>query len=172
MRCPLNFRISSIPSPHLNLVQQLNHTSQKLRQSAHNLMPDALLTDGLISAISYFCSNIIKMTGLRIHFQHYGEIPRLPTDTEISIYRIIQELVQNVIKHARATNTLVQLNCRENILSITVEDDGTGFDPKHKSHENKMGLKSIHTRLNALNGTLDIHECMPHGSSVNITLPI
>lgn len=169
---PIKFPYIKHTAPYTNLVQQLNHTSQKLRQSAHNLMPDALLTDGLVSAISYFCSNIIKMTGLKIHFQYYGEIPRLPADMEISIYRIIQELVQNVIKHAQATNTLVQLNYRENILSITVEDDGTGFDPKHKSLENKMGLKSIQTRLKALNGTLDIHECMPHGSSVNITLLI
>lgn len=155
-----------------NLVQQLDHTSRKLRLSAHNLMPDALLTEGLIPAISYFCNNIIRMTGLRIHFQHYGAIPRLPTDMEISIYRIIQELVQNTIKHARATNTLVQLNCREDMLSITVEDDGIGFPAAPESRENKMGLKSIQTRLKALNGVIDIHACDPHGTSVNISFAI
>lgn len=155
-----------------NLVQQLDHTSRKLRLSAHNLMPDALLTEGLIPAISYFCNNIIRMTGLRIHFQHYGDIPRLSTDIEISIYRIIQELVQNTIKHARAANTLVQLNCRENMLSITVEDDGVGFVAAAENQENKMGLKSIQTRLKALNGVIDIHACDPHGTSVNISFAI
>ncbi|WP_118973271.1 ATP-binding protein [Taibaiella koreensis] len=157
---------------YTNLVQQLDHTSRKLRQSAHNLMPDALLTEGLVPAISYFCNNIIRMTGLRIHFQHYGHIPRLSPDMEISIYRIVQELVQNTIKHAKATNTLVQLNCREHILSITVEDDGIGFLPGHDTTENKMGLKSIQTRLKALNGMIDIHACDPHGTSVNVSLTI
>ncbi|WP_118951573.1 tetratricopeptide repeat-containing sensor histidine kinase [Taibaiella helva] len=157
---------------YANLVHQLDHTSRKLRLSAHNLMPDALLTEGLIPAISYFCNNITRMTGLRIHFQHYGDIPRLSADMEISIYRIVQELVQNTIKHAKATNTLVQLNCREDIISITVEDDGVGFSNEQDALENKMGLKSIQMRLKALNGIIDIHTRNPQGTSVNVSFTL
>jgi signal transduction histidine kinase len=156
-----------------NIVQQVQHTSRQLRQTAHNLMPDALLEEGLISAVLYFCRNIEQMTGIHILFQHYGSIPSLSSDLEISIYRIIQELMQNVIKHAEATNALVQLNYLEGILSITVEDNGVGMKEQDNSiEENKMGLRSIRTRLKAMGGTMEIHPCTPHGTSVNIELSL
>ncbi|MFA6060883.1 MAG: sensor histidine kinase [Taibaiella sp.] len=156
-----------------NIVQQVQHTSRQLRQTAHNLMPDALLEEGLISAVLYFCRNIEQMTGIKILFQHYGSIPLLSSDLEISIYRIIQELMQNVIKHAEATNALVQLNYLEGILSITVEDNGIGMKEQDSNlEENKMGLRSIRTRLKAMGGSMEIHPCTPHGTSVNIELSV
>jgi len=155
-----------------NLVEQLNNTSRKLRQTAHNLMPDVLLEEGLVPAVAYFCNNIKKMTGLQIHFQYYGNIPRLPADSEVNIYRIIQELVQNIIKHAKAQTALVQLNYYEKTLSVTVEDDGIGFETKQGSGGSTMGLVSIQTRIKALNGVIDFHSRTPHGTSVNIALPI
>jgi signal transduction histidine kinase len=157
-----------------NIVQQVQHTSRQLRQTAHNLMPDALLEEGLISAALYFCRNIEHMTGIRILFQHYGTLPVLSSDVEISIYRILQELMQNIIKHAEATDALVQLNYLEGILSITVEDNGVGIKEHDNDNiaENKMGLRSIRTRLKAMGGTMEIHPCTPHGTSVNIELSI
>lgn len=154
-----------------NVVQQLTRTSQQLRQTAHNLMPDALLEEGLVSAVLYFCRSVEKLSGIRFQFQHYGEIPVLSSDVEVSIYRIIQELVQNIIKHAKACNALVQLNYRKGTLIITVEDDGTGIQDINVD-ENKMGLKSIRTRLKTMDGSIDIHPCKPHGTSVNIELSI
>jgi signal transduction histidine kinase len=154
-----------------NIVEQLKHTSQQLRQTAHNLMPDALLEEGLVSAILYFCRSVEKLTGIKFLFQHYGDMPSLSSDVEVSIYRIIQELVQNIIKHAKASNALVQLNYRKGIFSITVEDDGIGIQ-NNTTEENKMGLKSIRTRLKAMDGVIDIHHCTPHGTSVSIELNI
>ena len=156
---------------YINIVQQLTHASQQLRQTAHNLMPDALLEEGLVSAVLYFCRSVEKLTGIRFLFQHYGDIPDLSSDIEVSIYRIIQELVQNIIKHSEAANALVQLNYRKGILSITVEDDGRGIREGDLA-ANKMGLKSIRNRLKTLDGTIDIHHCTPHGTSVNIELNI
>jgi signal transduction histidine kinase len=81
--------------------------------------------------------------------------------------------MQNVIKHAEATNALVQLNYLEGILSITVEDTGVGMKEQDNSiEENKMGLRSIRTRLKAMGGTMEIHPCTPHGTSVNIELSL
>jgi signal transduction histidine kinase len=154
-----------------NIVEQLTHTSHELRQTAHNLMPDALLEEGLISAILYFCRSAEKLTGIKFLFQHYGDLPLLTSDVGVSIYRIIQELVQNIIKHAKASDALVQLNYRNNMLSLTVEDNGIGMKENGKE-ENKMGLKSIRTRLKAMDGVIDIHHCTPHGTSVNIELNI
>ncbi len=152
-----------------NIVNQLSHTSRQLRQTAHNLMPDTLLEEGLVSAVLYFCRNAEKLTGIQFEFQHYGSLPALSSDIEVSIYRMIQELVQNIIKHARAQHALVQLSYRKGILSITVEDDGTGMPPEAPGAD-KMGLKSIRTRIKALEGHMDIHACTPHGTSVTLEL--
>src|SRR5690606_23229506 len=92
-----------------NVSRQLNQTGVKIRQTAHNLMPDALLTEGLMYAISYFCKGINRTCELSVRFQHYGHLPPLPPETETGLYRIVQELVQNVVKHAQATEALVQL---------------------------------------------------------------
>lgn len=169
---PINHPEIKQTNNYINLVEQLDNTSIKLRQTAHNLMPDVLLEEGLIPAITYFCNNIKKMTGLQIHFQHYGTIPRMPSDAEVNIYRIIQELLQNIIKHAQAGTTLVQLNYFGSTLSITVEDDGVGFDLSRVSGKHTMGITSIQTRLKALNGSIDFHARSPHGTSVNIVLPV
>lgn len=155
-----------------NLLQQLNYTSQNIRQTAHNLMPDAILAEGLIPAVSYFCNDIMRLAQLQIRIQYYGLVLRLPADIEVCVYRIIQELIQNIIKHAKAKSALIQFNFRPNVLSITIEDDGVGFALDANDQDNKMGLKSVRSRLEAINALFDIHQCQPHGTSVNITLNI
>ncbi len=167
---PMSYPEIEQTEDYQNITQQMNLVGQKIRQTAHNLMPDALLEQGLISAVHYFCKNVEKLTGLKIHVQHYGEIPRLPSDIEISIFRITQELVQNILKHAAAHTALVQLNYRDNFLNITVEDDGVGMRGKEALAINQTGLTSIRNRVKAMNGNIDIHSRKPHGTSVHIEL--
>lgn len=147
--------------------QQLDTACLQLRQAAHNLMPDALMDEGLVMAIDYFCSKVQQNTGINISFQQYGDIPEPPTDKAIGIYRILQELVQNVIKHAHAEKILVQISHYQNQMDITVEDNGIGII--ETAHDD-MGLKSIRVRLQVLNGDIDIHTIKPHGTSVHITI--
>lgn len=169
---PIKYEAIKHTEDYRNLLQQLNYTSQSVRQTAHNLMPDAILADGLISAVSYFCNDIMKFAQFQISIQYYGSIIRLSSEIEVNIYRIIQELIQNIIKHAKANNVIIQFNFRPNVLSITIEDDGIGFIPEEVVKDNKMGLKSIYSRMQALNAHFDIHQRQPHGTSVNITLNI
>ncbi len=152
-------------------LRQLDNTTKELRQSAHSLMPDMLLEGGLAEAVFYFCKNLPTGPGLRINFQQYGNIPRMQPEFEIALYRIVQELVQNIIKHANATKGLIQFNCREGMLYITVEDNGKGFDVKENGKEG-MGLKSIRTRLRALNGIMDISSHRQSGTAVNLEFDI
>jgi len=154
------------------VLQQIDNTGLKIRQTAHNLMPDILLHDGLVPAIQYFCNNVATITRLHINLQHYGDIAQLSPEIGISIYRMIQELVQNVIKHAKARNVLIQINCREGLLSLTVEDDGTGISAGCEAAGDKMGLRSIRMRVKALQGSIDIHRRIPNGTSINIELKI
>lgn len=157
---------------YINIVQQLNNASTKLRHTAHNLMPDALLEEGLVSALIYFCRNVQQMTGLAIDFQHHGDIPKLAIEREIAIYRVVQELIQNVIKHAAATEVMVQLKYWGKTLNLTVEDNGIGIKDVTTSVKNGRGLNSIRTRLKAINGTMEISPNWPNGLFVDIDINI
>lgn len=151
------------------VLEQLDTTTRELRQTAHNLMPDMLLEDGLADALFYCCSNLQKGTDLHIDFQHYGNLPPLSQEVHLYIYRIIQELLQNIIKHAHAGKALVQMNYRAPLLSFTVEDDGIGYD-RH-SVEPGMGLKNVYSRLRALKGSMDVKSGR-QGTTVYLELDI
>jgi signal transduction histidine kinase len=157
---------------YINIKEQLNNAGRDIRQTAHNLIPDTLLAEGLVQALMYFCSNVQRRTGINVNFQYYGNIAPLNAQAEISLYRIAQELLQNVIKHAAATTVLVQLNYREDMVTLTVEDDGKGIPASQKTAGDGMGLKSIEGRLKAINGSIDIHSRKPNGTSVTIEINV
>ena len=168
---PARYREIRQADSYTEIEDQFDHAIIKLRQTAHNLMPDALLESGMVAAIGYFCQGVQKTTGIAIEFQHYGVIPRLPADTEVSLYRIVQELIQNVIKHAAAKRILIQVSCRQQYLALLVEDDGAGIQDVSQA-ESGMGLKSIRSRLAVMQGTMEIAACAPHGTSVHIELKV
>jgi two-component system NarL family sensor kinase len=153
-----------------DVLEQLEHTSTELRRTAHNLMPEMLLDAGLTDALIFYCSKLRKETELDILFQHYGTIPPLQPETELYLYRIVQELIQNIIKHAQAQKVLVQINYNDPMLAISVEDDGNGFD--HERTEPGMGLKSIYGRVRVLRGTIDIRSRKGAGTAVFLEINI
>jgi len=152
------------------ILQQLDQTSMELRRTAHNLMPDMLLENGLTDAVYYYCSSLQRETGIPVIFQHYGSLPRLLPEAELYLYRITQELLQNIMKHAHASKALVQLNYHPPLLSVSVEDNGAGFD--QEVMDAGMGLKSIYSRLRVLGGTIDIRSTKYTGTTVFIELNI
>jgi len=143
----------------------LMETLNDVRRTAHNMMPELLLRYGLAEAIRLYCKKVQTNQNLRIDFQYYGYIAPLNHSFELSIYRIIQELVQNILKHAQATEALVQLSQHDNFLSITVEDNGSGFDHSETQHSG-MGLRSIETRTNGMNGCFTIHSARGNGTAI------
>lgn len=151
-----------------SIVTGMDEASRELRKTAHNLMPDLLLKGGLGDAVTYFCKAIQQSTSLNITFQQLDEIEELLQEQELSIYRIIQELMQNILKHAAATHVLIQLACpRQGLLTLTVEDNGGGFDPA-TAHGKGMGLKGISSRVQVMKGSMDIHSAPGKGTSVYI----
>lgn len=152
---------------HKRIVQQMDRATKELRLTAHNLMPDLLLDEGLIQAMYYFCNNIQKTSGLPISFQHIGlPLPRFIVDFEILIYRTVQEIIQNIIKHAAAGRALIQIQYDGEYLSITIEDNGKGFD--RSQEQEGMGLRSIKNRLQMFHSQLDIKSVMGLGTTVLI----
>ncbi len=145
---------------------QIKETTDDLRKAAHNLIPDALQDHGLAAAVVLLCEKTEKNTGLDVTLEVFQDIPRYDPDMELSTFRIIQELVQNVLKHARARTLLVQLSCRNDILHITVEDDGTGIPKHHNGHG--AGLKNIMDRIKAINGMIHVESVPGGGTTIYI----
>ncbi len=153
---------ANMPGRHKQISEiydKLTLAAADLRKTAHNLMPDLLLEEGLATALAAACEKMNTDHKPEIDFREYGNVPRIEKEIELSIYRMVQELMQNALKHAKnATYVLVQLSCAGTVLNITVEDNGTAAGIK----ENKggIGLQRIKKRTIALRGHFDL-QCMP-----------
>ena len=146
----------------------LREIGDEIRKTAHNLMPEVLLKQSLPDAIRAYC-NSIPASGLHISFQSFGSFDDLPRDYKLNIYRIIQELIKNVIQHAHARYALVQLLRNEEALIVSVEDNGLGFDEKVKS--TGQGLHNTETRVRSIDGHFTLESAPGKGTSVFIEFP-
>lgn len=150
---------------YTNTMHLFEQATAELRMTAHNLMPDLLLEDGLYKAVFYFAQNIEENTGIKITMECFGEATSLPQNFVLFLYRAIQELVQNIVKHAQASQVLIQLIYGNDALNITVEDNGAGFDPGQQAG---LGLKSLQNRTKLYNGTFTINSSPGNGTSVTL----
>jgi len=150
-------------------IEQLDNAMNEMRRVAHNMMPETLMRFGLVQALTDFCENINETKNLRINLQTFGLDERMDASTEIIVYRIVQELLNNVLKHANAKTVLLQLIKHHDQLSMTVEDDGRGFDTSILVNGKGAGMHNIHSRVDYLKGSLDIQSQPGKGTSIHIT---
>jgi two-component system, NarL family, sensor kinase len=150
----------------------LDSSITELRSVAHNMMPEALVKLGLKDTLADFCNEINIANPMQIDFQFYGQFKRVNSNLEINIYRIIQELVNNAIKHSEAKELVVQMIQEENRLCFIVLDDGKGFDPKIMEHCKGIGLASLQSRVNSFNGQIEINSRQGKGTEITIEFPI
>ncbi len=153
-------------------LDMLDHSISELRRVAHNMMPEVLVKFGLSEALKSYCDRMRESQIFKIDFQSIGMEERLSSNTEIFVYRIVQELLNNTAKHAKATQVLVQLARQNNEVSITVEDDGSGFDKSMVDKASGAGWGNIRSRVDYLKGKLDILSAAGQGTSVHITIPV
>jgi two-component system, NarL family, sensor kinase len=153
-------------------LSMLDNTIADLRKVAHNLMPEALVKFGLQEAVRDFCNSIQSSTNLKIVYQPLGDNRKLSNTAEVFTYRIIQELVNNAVKHANASQIIVQLTTNNNKIGIAVEDDGKGFDTNALANSKGAGLDNIKYRVQYFNGTIDTVTSAGNGTSVNIELVV
>ncbi len=150
----------------------LDASIQELRRVAHNMIPEALLKSGMNVAINDYCKSINASSDTKVTYQSYGEEKKLDNSVSLIIYRIIQELMNNVIKHSRATEMLVQVMYRTSSVNLTVEDNGKGFDVLQLSASEGAGWRNIKSRVDYLKGIIDVKSETGKGTSVNIELKI
>jgi two-component system NarL family sensor kinase len=150
------------------IIGQLDSSITELRRVSHNMMPEALIRFGLKEALENYCENIDRSGVLKVRLQTYGLEKRMDQDTEIILYRTLQELLNNVVKHAAAREVLIQLIRDQNKFTLTVEDDGKGFDIHSPEFKSGAGLQNIQARAGYLNGVVDIRTAPGEGTSVTI----
>jgi signal transduction histidine kinase len=139
-----------------------------MRRVAHNMMPEALMKLGLQQALQDYCDGLSESQSFKINGEFYGLEKRMESSIEIVVYRIVQELLNNVVKHSGATTILAQVMRHDNNLSITVEDNGKGFNMTQTDLLKGTGLKNIQSRVDYLKGHLDIQSTPGSGTSVHI----
>ncbi|MEQ9120531.1 sensor histidine kinase, partial [Fulvivirga sp.] len=139
-----------------NSTTLLNDIQHEIRNIAFNLMPLVLSNEGLIPALQELSARINKSNRVKADVQSFGLKERFNEVFEISLYRILQEWISNVLKYAAATEILIQFTEHDNEVIITVEDNGEGFDLQSFEHSKGNGWRNINTRLNLIHGTMDI----------------
>ena len=153
-------------------LDMIDNSIKELRRVAHNMMPELLTKFGLDEALKEYCNTINATNLLSLKYQSMGMDSRLEKSIEIITYRIIQELLNNIMKHAAATEAMVQLIKEDGRFSIIVEDNGKGFDTSSLKNDKGAGLINIQSRVDYLKGRLDIHSEAGKGTLVNIEFKI
>lgn len=149
-------------------MELLDQSAKDLRSVAHSIVPNVLLKSGLGTAIKDFVERIDN-NYLRVNLMSSGLNEKLDSTVEIMVYRIIQECVNNVIKHSGATNLDISIYNEKDALSISIEDNGKGFDKKVVKEG--IGLSNIQTRVTYLKGILDFDSAVGKGTFISIHIP-
>ncbi|MEO6252231.1 MAG: sensor histidine kinase [Ferruginibacter sp.] len=153
-------------------LDMIDTSIKELRRVAHNMMPEMLTKFGLDEALKEYCNSINTTKLLTVKYQSLGMEARLDKSIEIIIYRIVQELLNNTMKHAAATEVFVQLIRDGDRLNVVVEDNGKGFDAGLIENNKGAGLVNIRSRVDYLKGRLDIHAEPGKGTLVNIEFKV
>lgn len=150
--------------------QLLSSSISELRQVSYNLVPESLLKLGLENALSDLC-HLLHSEKVKIEFQSFDISTEIPVSSQINIYRIVQELLNNALKHSQCTEILVSCSQNQKSFYIAVEDNGKGFDVSKKDETNGLGIKNLKSRVELLNGTFNL-QSNNSGTYYNIELKI
>ncbi len=151
-----------------NALGKLDESISEMRRVAHNMMPEALMKLGLQQALQDYCEGLSASQPFKINGEFYELEKRMEPSVEIVVYRIVQELLNNAVKHSGATTILAQVIRQDNNLSITVEDNGSGFNSDQIDLMKGAGFKNIQSRVDYLKGQIDIKSTVGKGTSVHI----
>jgi signal transduction histidine kinase len=149
----------------------LEQATGDVRRISHNMMPGLLTKYGLFDALEDLFEQVDEMKGIHASMIVEGEQRRLKENTEIMLYRIIQEMVNNTLKHAEAKNIRLEIILEPERMNVDYKDDGKGFDADEKIKTKSIGLTSIQSRVKFLNGEVTIQSEENKGSHFNIKIP-
>jgi signal transduction histidine kinase len=157
---------------YVKATDMIDEACNEVRRISHNLMPGALRVNGLGIAIEQLANELRTTHKFNVDIQIIKLDERLEETKEVFVYRIIQELTNNILKHSNAKNILIQIGRYEDQILLLVEDDGKGFDFEKVDDHKGIGLRSLKSRVDFLNGTIDIDSRINLGTSTSINIPL
>ncbi|MCW3072596.1 MAG: tetratricopeptide repeat protein [Bacteroidetes bacterium] len=153
-----------------NAIEIIDDSVKEVRSVSHSMMPNALLKSGLATAVREFLNKISNTGKLKIELEISGLNERLESMMENILFRVVQETVNNIIRHSGASVVNIQIIRYEDELSMMIEDNGVGFDPVLAS--SGIGLKNIRSRIEFLNGTVNVDSSPGKGTTIIIEVPL
>jgi two-component system, NarL family, sensor kinase len=154
-----------------NIILLVDDSCKEVRSVSHNMMPNALLKNNLAAAVREFIDKLDQRV-IKVHLYAQGLEERLDLNIETILYRVIQECVNNVIKHSGADTLDITIIKEPAELTATIEDNGNGFDTSDKEKFEGIGLKNMRTRVEYLKGTIDVDSAPGHGTVVALHIPL
>ena len=151
------------------IIEQFSKSAEEVRQVSHQMMPRTLMDFGLVSAIEDLLQNSFKFSDIKYELEHRLTDQRFDERIEISLYRVLQELINNIIKHSQATEVSVQLIQNKGKLVLFVEDNGKGMS---SNSSDGHGLLNIKSRLDMVKGSVNYEPSPSSGTSATISIPI
>lgn len=158
------------PNAMKHTVERVDSLCNEVRTLSHQMMPMALRENGMAEAIKQLVNRSFSNTEIDADVVVLGVQDRFPEKIEIHLYRILQELIANIIKHANATKVGVQLVLRKDALVLIVEDNGVGFEAKGKP--DGIGIGNIYSRVDALRGEMKIRSSPENGTCIHLAIPL
>lgn len=157
-----------------NASSRIDEVMQNIRDISYDLMPVILERHGLEEAIKHFVTRSISLKKMTVDFRYDEKLQITDKQKEVNIYRIIQEIVHNTLKHAGATKLLIEIRKEDNIILLMTQDDGVGFDHLQMKNDSRagLGLKNIENRSEIMKGKLYISSKKNSGTKYVIEIPI
>ncbi len=154
------------------LTSMVRDNITEVRRVIFDLRPMALDDLGLVPAMRRYLADYRDKHGLDVHFLFFGEERRLPLPIEVALFRLTQEALSNVRKHAEVDEALVKLEITPQMATIVIKDDGRGFDVARAIEKGRYGLLGMRERVELFNGELNIKSRLGHGTQVIISIPV
>ncbi|HTP24127.1 MAG TPA: sensor histidine kinase, partial [Anaeromyxobacteraceae bacterium] len=143
-----------------------------IRHLSHELHSAQLREAGLTQSLSSYCAEFSKTRGIRVSCEVDSEVKELAPRAALALYRIAQEALGNIAKHAKAKEARVRLERSDGVVRLTVADDGTGFVPARAGDSGGVGLVNMRERVRQFNGTLEIESQPGRGTTIRAEVPV
>ncbi len=150
----------------------IDSTIRQIRALIHRLRPETLETLGLIEAMRRYSADFGTTAGTAVHFSYPKTLSEIPTDSSLAIYRIFQEALSNISRHARASRAEIRLSVSQSILILSISDDGKGMNPEVQNRSDSFGIIGMKERAILLGGELAIHSQPGRGTELILRLPL
>ncbi|MDB6020953.1 MAG: histidine kinase, partial [Pedosphaera sp.] len=158
------------------LRELLGHAAEEVERISRNLRPSVLNELGLVEVLRDTSTEFAKRTGVSLKLTFAQLTARLPANTELTLYRILQEALKNVEQHAHARHVAVCLRHQDAFIQLMIKDDGTGFDPDHHPARRKgkggLGLLSMRERATYVGGALTVKSVRLAGTEIEVRIPL